>query len=168
MLTPLEEKVEAQEQNHEAATPKAETREPRHDVGESESEPTGTASAGSKRSDISIRDILSRIDRVLEDTDYLREAVASLVQITAEADGTETNGLGLGLGNLVEAREATNQKVLDLLTRMYDDLNPKNEYAPIIETLVAAQKAGLEPDAIAILQKAIQQKYVVLGAAIVR
>jgi len=65
-----------------------------------------------------IASILKRIDAILEDTSYIHECVA---QISNSPNGMSGNG-AIGLGNLVEAREKTNQAILCLLGNMYHDL----------------------------------------------
>ncbi len=66
--------------------------------------------------------IMQRIDMVIKDTEYIKQAVEEI---------DEKNGQALGY--LVEARENTNQQTLRLLEKMYDDLKPLR---PNIDTIM--------------------------------
>lgn len=62
--------------------------------------------------------IMQKIDQILSDTQYLKDAIAS-----AERSG-DIEALGMGIGNLVESREKTNQAMIALLEKMLDRVMP--------------------------------------------
>ena len=60
--------------------------------------------------------VLEQLERIAADTAYLREAV--------EKCAAANDGIGMALGNMVESRERTNQKLIDFYQQMYKDLKP--------------------------------------------
>lgn len=62
--------------------------------------------------------IMQKIDQILSDTQYLKDAIAS----AERAAGNEA--WGMGIGNLVESRERTNQAMIALLEKMLDRVMP--------------------------------------------
>ena len=73
-------------------------------------------------------DILSRIDMIIAQGDNLQEAVMQIQNLPVNDSpygGNDGAQRAKSIGNIYSAREATNQKVLDLLTRMYEDIAPK-------------------------------------------
>jgi len=52
------------------------------------------------------------------------------------------------IGNIYAAREATNQKMIDMLNRIYEDLKPKNAEdakLKLLEKVTAMSFLGVEP-----------------------
>jgi hypothetical protein len=82
----------------------------------------GTANENSAQ--FTAREILSRIDKIVEDTSYLNEFFKSWATASDNNEGT------LGMQNVVVARETTNQRVLDFLERMYGDISPTRDEEP--------------------------------------
>ena len=84
---------------------------------------------------LSMEYILAKIDQVANDTAYLREAIAALQELKSDpafADNPEGDNAGAAkaqaLGSAVKCRETTNQQLLALYTRMYQDLkNPSTD-----------------------------------------
>ncbi len=85
---------------------------------------------------LSMEQILSRIDAVIQDSQYIKELFANLGN---HREGTNAGNMAIGMGNAVEARENTNQRLLDLLGRMYDDLTGKGG-----KTLTSDEKKAQE------------------------
>ncbi|MDR0917574.1 MAG: hypothetical protein LBN02_10375 [Oscillospiraceae bacterium] len=66
-------------------------------------------------------DILQRIDAIIADTEHLKNAMAKLSGVYNEVAGGEQSH---AIGNVVLARETTNQRLISLLEKMYDDARP--------------------------------------------
>lgn len=76
--------------------------------------PTAETAAPNK---LNVHYCLDQIEKILNQTDYLHQAIAQ-VENVGEAGA-------MALGNMVEAREHTNQKLIAFYQKMYDDLKPK-------------------------------------------
>jgi hypothetical protein len=77
-------------------------------------------------------DILSRIDMLIMETDYLREGVEALGKIESGGAGDPhspgdigTQAKARAIAQVIEQREQTNREMIGLLRRMYDDLSPR-------------------------------------------
>ena len=74
---------------------------------------------------LTIEYILTRMDWIIKDTTYIKEALIILRDI----DTTEINNFpdarAKSIGDIIESRESTNQQTLRFLEKMYDDLKPK-------------------------------------------
>lgn len=92
----------------------------------------------STQNGLTIEWVMRHIDMIIKDTEYIKQAVFAL-------DSASDRGLGVGIGNLVEARENTNQQTLRLLEKMYDDLKPPR---PGIDMLLDKATEGLPPDSL--------------------
>ena len=69
--------------------------------------------------------LLERIDRIMADTAYLHEAIETIGSFgDVTGPGVQLDTRPQAIGALVSGREATNQKVLALLEKMYDDMRP--------------------------------------------
>ena len=69
--------------------------------------------------------LLERIDRILADTAYLHEAIETIGSFgDVTCPGVQLDTRPQAIGALVSGREATNQKLLALLEKMYDDMRP--------------------------------------------
>ena len=79
--------------------------------------------------EMTVADILSRINNIINQTSYIGE-VCEALKAMADGDsgdcGSPGNLLGQAkaeaLGAIVASREATNQQILRLYEKMYDDL----------------------------------------------
>lgn len=69
--------------------------------------------------ELTVADILNRIDSVIANTQYLTDALESI-------KGCPDGRMSIGVGNMVEQREKTNQQIIALLERMYDDMSKQN------------------------------------------
>ena len=81
--------------------------------------------------DLTANDLLQRIDMLITETAYLRESVEALASIESAGVGEAgsegdigTQAKARAIASVVEQRERTNQKMIELLARMYDDLSP--------------------------------------------
>jgi hypothetical protein len=74
--------------------------------------------------------VLDRIEMIAAQTDYLHECIGKLGEIAPNGLGDITGAAkSEALGNIVESREKTNQKLLQLYEKMYDDLKPQKPSA---------------------------------------
>ncbi len=104
--------------------------------------------------------ILLRIDKLIEETAYLRESVDALAKIESSGSGESYSPGDIGaqakataIASVIEQREQTNRKMIALLDRMYDDLSPGTskrhprtpEEAKLIERLID-QSAEMSED----------------------
>ncbi|MHC1693910.1 MAG: hypothetical protein AB9835_01245 [Eubacteriales bacterium] len=75
--------------------------------------------------------VLSRIDIILKDTSYIHKALDTIVAFQpseSEASGGMSDlGRAEAVTAAVQSRETTNQQMLKLLEKMYDDLKPKEK-----------------------------------------
>ena len=72
--------------------------------------------------------VLRRIDQVLNDNKYIYEAletVARLETFPPQMNAMPDTSRGEAVSAIVTSRETTNQQVLRILEKMYDDLKPK-------------------------------------------
>lgn len=61
--------------------------------------------------------LLRKIDQIMADSQYIRDALAQLEH--AEGDAA------MAIGNIVENRENTNQRMIELLQKLLDNLKPQ-------------------------------------------
>ena len=79
---------------------------------------------------VTVASILARMDKIINDTSHIRESLDALREFREDpvtlGDGATYNGAGgykaKAIALVVEAREATNQQILRLLEKFYDDL----------------------------------------------
>ena len=79
--------------------------------------------------EMTVADILNRINNIINQTGYITSAFESLVQM-GDGDSADCGAPGTIMGKakaeavaeLVRARETTNQQILRLYEKMYDDL----------------------------------------------
>ena len=117
--------------------------------------------------------VLTRIDRIISDTAYLHEAIQAVERMepgqpsmNAPADTSR----GEAVQAIVQSREATNQQLLRLLEKMYDDLKPAKPDGEMQKLQQLSTALAILPPAQAadILAKSAQQMFVRAGAEIVR
>ena len=79
--------------------------------------------------EITIGDILGRIDTILIERDYIQQVIDSINHIPVNESpngGFDGQARGQALEAIVQCRETTNQRVLSLMEKMYDDIvHPK-------------------------------------------
>lgn len=79
--------------------------------------------------DITVADILTRINNIINQTSYITDACQSLAAM-GDGDSGEMNSPGNVMGEakanaiatVVQSRETTNQQILRLYEKMYDDM----------------------------------------------
>ena len=79
--------------------------------------------------EMTVADILTRINNIINQTGYITSAFESLVQM-GDGDSGDCGAPGNIMGKakaeavaeVVQAREATNQQILRLYEKMYDDM----------------------------------------------
>ena len=116
--------------------------------------------------------VLTRIDKIINDTAYLHEAIATVGKMEAAQpgiDGCDTSR-GDAIKTIVVSRETTNQQTLKLLEKMYDDLKPKELTDDILKLKQLTDTLCRYPDEFAedVIRKASQQMFVKAGAEIVK
>lgn len=81
--------------------------------------------------------LLQKIEEISKDQPYISEAIAALEHVQSGGPGdVGAQAKAHALGEIVKAREATNQKLLSLYEKMYDDLkSEKLDSNLIIKTL---------------------------------
>ena len=74
--------------------------------------------------------VLSRIDRILQDTEHIHNAINSIKEMPVNDSpmgGSGDSSKADAIGNTVQSRETTNQQLIKFLEKMYDDLKVKNQ-----------------------------------------
>jgi len=76
---------------------------------------------------VTAADILARIDRITEQGERLFTVIGQIRDLPVNESGGGRDGAerAAAIGNIISAREETNQKMVDLLSRMYDDIVPR-------------------------------------------
>jgi|GEM_PF-540218 len=82
-------------------------------------------------------EILKRIDTILADSSHIQNALANLQSIPAP-----TGSAPHPIASIVMARETTNQKLIELLEKMYDDVRFPRLRRRIFETVEAQDEDG--------------------------
>lgn len=115
--------------------------------------------------------VLSRIDLILNNTAYIHEAIAAIQKMEPGQPSLNAPDTSrLAITNVVQARETTNQQMIRLLEKMYDDLKPKEPSEDIqkLQQLTDALCRLPQDTATDILRKSAQQMFVRAGAEIVK
>ena len=73
--------------------------------------------------------ILGQIEKISEEPAYIREAIERIDNSAPEKSAS--------IAAVVEAREATNRKVLDFYRQIYSDLNPEAHAMTVLEKAAA-------------------------------
>ncbi len=118
----------------------------------------------------SVTGILKRIDSIIKDTAHIHKALESISEIPLQGgkDDYSAANKAESVSNIVWARETTNQQLIKLLEKMYDNLTPYREsedivklraVVPIIESLQSFADY-LEADSLAeIIQDIMRQMF---------
>ena len=128
----------------------------------------GAADTGDSR--LTVGDILSRIDLILRDTAYIHEAIEAIQKMEpGEPSLNAPDPSRQSIATLIQAREATNQQMIHLLEKMYDDVKPRepSEDGRKLRELSDALSRYPEEFVADVLRKAAQQMFVRAGAEIV-
>ncbi|MBQ4605632.1 MAG: hypothetical protein IJB15_02940 [Clostridia bacterium] len=96
------------------------------DAQERNNEIAETAQQTADWSKLNISYVLDRIEAVRRDTEYLQKTIEALDNMAVGQGPGDVAGeeKAKALADVVRCRETTNQKLLDLYTKMYDDLKP--------------------------------------------
>ena len=82
---------------------------------------------------LTINYVLEQIEKIQNQTDHIGMALAALGNMVPKTNSTTPDVAGAeqaeAIAEVVESREATNQKLIALYEKMYDDLKPKEESA---------------------------------------
>jgi len=73
--------------------------------------------------DVTLIGIFEQMTKIISHTDYLTKAVEEISEMSDEHHGAGMKAEAIG--NLIHARERTNQQALQLLEKMFESLNPK-------------------------------------------
>lgn len=103
---------------------------------------------------VTTADILSRIDAIIAQANDLQNAVIQIQNLPVNdspCGGEDGAHRAAAIGSIYSAREATNQKIIDFLNRMYDDIAPKSAsctdaQAKTAEKLSNMNFAGVGPE----------------------
>ncbi len=102
-------------------------------AGEEFAASTVQAEMPTKASALTMDYVLTRIDKVLNDTDYIQSTLIALEDISFEGPGDIASAQKAeAIGEIVKCREATNQKLLSLYEKMYEDLKPSKAHASFV------------------------------------
>ena len=84
--------------------------------------------------------VLEQIEKIATETEYLHNAISELSKTNSGGPGdVGTQEKAHALGGIVTSREQTNQRLLSLYEKMYDDLKAQslpNERERIIDTML--------------------------------
>ena len=105
--------------------------------------------------------VLSRIDKIINDNAYIHDAIDAIRNMTSSSPNYAGDSRGEAIADTVQAREMTNQQLIRLLEKMYDDLKPV-KYQSIDEMdrfcqLTKALSDYPPDDALDVIQEIAQQ-----------
>ena len=94
--------------------------------------------------------ILGKIETIANDTFHIHEAIEAISQIKSTGPGdVGTQEQTKAIGDIVKAREATNQRLIAFYEKLYDDLKPQSvmpsERMQIIHSLIEKFGNGITP-----------------------
>lgn len=87
-----------------------------------------TGQAGEETMNITAEYLLCLIEKIADDTEYLKNALAAMKDSLPYISESEAGApAAQGIAKMVASREETNQQILKLYEKMYDDLTGKKE-----------------------------------------
>lgn len=94
--------------------------------------------------------LLGKLEEISLGQAFLTDAISELGKMKSGGPGdVGTQEQAKAIGEIIKAREATNQKLIALYEKMYDDLKPdkkiNNERVAVIGTLIETLGEGLTP-----------------------
>ena len=93
--------------------------------------------------------VLGKIEEISSDRSYITAAISELGKMKSGGPGDiGTEEQAKAVGDIVKARETTNQRLIALYEKMYDDLKPErtnNEKVAILGTLIETLGDGITP-----------------------
>ena len=110
------------------------------------------------RNAITVMDILERIDKIIAHQDDLWNIVSEIREIPVNESpegGQDGANRAMAIGDICRAREATNQRMLAMLDKMYDDVvgrtyihdkSPQSANTDVLEAIRNMNFAGMMPE----------------------
>lgn len=100
-----------------------------------------------KPSKLNVEYILSKIDQIIDDTSYIQEALEKLNYNDSVPGDIANSTKAEAIASIVTSREATNQKLIKFLEKIYADLIP-NSKSPEIQKfeLLCQSLKGIVPE----------------------
>ena len=94
--------------------------------------------------------VLDKIEEISANQGYLMAAITELGKLKSGGPGdVGTQEQGKAFGEIIKAREATNQRLIALYEKMYDDLKPKqsaeSERLLMLQTVIESLSEGITP-----------------------
>lgn len=94
--------------------------------------------------------VLCKLEEISANQEYLMAAITELGKLKSGGPGdVGTQGQGQAFGEIIKAREATNQRLIALYEKMYDDLKPKqileSERLVMLRTVIESLSEGITP-----------------------
>ena len=110
--------------------------------------PTPTTNQSSEK--LTMDYLLGKLEEISLGQAFLTDAISELGKMKSGGPGdVGTQEQAKAIGEIIKAREATNQKLIALYEKMYDDLKPdkkiNNERVAVIGTLIETLGEGLTP-----------------------
>ncbi len=117
----------------------------------------------SAQPELSIGYILSQIEKIQQDNEYIYKALETLSGIVSGQGPADVAGEGKanGIATTVKCRETTNQKLIAFYEKLYDDIKPPKQRSTkemaldIISQAVNCNYGDSDPDQLANLAEAI-------------
>ena len=95
---------------------------------ENEMEDKDMSENKTKSQKITIKYLLEQIEEIAKNQEHINDALQKLTFMESKGPGdVGTDGQAQAIARVVEAREETNQKLIALYEKMYDDLKPHKE-----------------------------------------
>ena len=89
-----------------------------------------------KQSELTMEYVLGKIEEIANDTFHIHEAIDAISQIKSTGPGdVGTQEQTKAIGDIVKARETTNQRLIAFYEKLYDDLSPQDIKLKALETL---------------------------------
>ena len=120
-----------------------------------------TAALEKEQPELSIGYILSQIEKIQQDNEYIYKALETLSGIVSGQGPADVAGEGKanGIAATVKCRETTNQKLIAFYEKLYDDIKPpkstKEMALEIVSQAVNRSYSNPEPEEIANLAESI-------------
>ena len=82
---------------------------------------------------LSMNYVLEQMEKIMAETEYLHSTIAALHEMGPAAGPGDLTGQAKAeaLATVVKCRETTNQKMLSMYEKMYDDLKPEKPMEPV-------------------------------------
>lgn len=95
--------------------------------------------------------VMGQIEKIVEQTEHLHDSIRALGELPADKDpyylGNQAKAQALA--DIVKCRETTNQQMLRMYEKMYEDLRPKakreSEKVALLKTVIKTLGDGMPP-----------------------